>query len=166
MRAFIGLAMVLLGGSSCSSETESGRPCTAIGCTDGVHVSVLTGGLEDGDYTLRVTLDGQAYECKLSVPGDLPAPGTGQGFDCSPELRDALVMSRSSCDDAATCPPAGPLSLSFTPTGFPESVVVRLERDGETVAEGERSVEYHQIFPNGPDCDGGCKLAGVEFLFD
>jgi hypothetical protein len=165
MRAFIGLALVLLGGSSCSSEDEGARACTQIGCTDGVHVSVLTGGLEDGDYTLHVTLDGDAYDCTLSVPADLPRPGSGHRLSCSPELLNSHVTSRSSCV-AATCPPNGPLELAFTPVGFPENVAVRLERDGETVAEGERSVEYYQIFPNGPECDGGCRSSGVEFFFD
>ena len=166
MRAWLGwLSWMLLAVSSCSSESENGHACTDIGCTDGVHVSVLTGPLEDGDYTLRVTLDGAAYECTLSAPGDVPAPGSGHALSCSPELGSALVISRSSCDDTA-CPPTGPLEWSFLPEGFPETVAVKLERGGETLAEAERSIEYHQIYPNGPDCDPGCKTSGVEFLFD
>ena len=165
MRALIGLGFVVLGVASCSSDTEEQRDCTAIGCTDGVQVSVLTGALEDGNYTLRVTLDDDTYDCTLSVPDDLPERGTGHRLNCPPELRDSIVVSRSSCD-MAECPARDPLGLSFTPIGFPETIVLRLERDGETLIEEERSIEYRQIFPNGPECDSGCKAAGVEFLFN
>lgn len=168
MRALVGIGLVVLGSSSCSSESsgvESGRGCTEIGCNAGLHVSVFTGVLEDGDYLFGVTLDGDAYDCAFSVPDDLPSPGNGLPLSCSTELRNSITISRSSCD-SAPCPASGPLELSFNPAGFPESVAVRLERDGAVVIEGERSVEYRQIFPNGADCDSGCRAAVVEFVFD
>ncbi len=166
MRAWLGfLGLIVWGVASCSSDTEPQRVCTAIGCTDGVHVGVLIGELEDGDYTLQVTLDGAAYECTLSAPDGLPAPGTGHALSCSPELQHALVISRSSCE-GADCPPNGPVELSFTPVGFPENIDLRLERGGELVAEDQAGIEYSQIFPNGPECDDGCKAAGIEFIFD
>lgn len=166
MRAWLGfLGLIVLGVASCSSDTEPQHECTEIGCTDGVHVGVLLAELVDGEYTLQVTLDGDAYECTLLVPDGLPAQGMGHALNCSQELQQALVISRSSCQ-GSDCPPNGPVELSFTPVGFPESIALRLERDGELVAEDQAGIEYSQIYPNGPECDGGCRAAGVEFIFD
>jgi hypothetical protein len=154
------LGCLALGLASCSSDPEP-RACTAIGCIGGAYVSVVTGELADGDYRLRVDLDGSNYDCSLSAPDDLPDSG-GQRLRCDAELRDSTIMARISCE-LGVCDPRDGFELSFRNAGYPETIAVTLERDATPLMSEERTLEDQQVYPNGAGCDAGCRAAEAKF---
>lgn len=164
MRAVYGwwLGCLICGLASCSSDPEP-QTCTAAACADGAYVSVLTGELEDGDYTLRVSLDDSNYTCTLSAPDDLPESG-GHRLRCEAELRDSTISARISCE-RGVCDPRDGFELSFRNAAYPSTIAVAFERDGTPLMSAERTLEYRETYPS--DCNpAGCRSSSAKFQVD
>ena len=148
------------------------RACTAIGCVAGVSGTIVSdsGALPDGEYTLTVTIDGDANDCTFSVPSVLADGGVDDYFECGEgfevDLRDRVECTEQANDDSvsqACTPVPNTTELHFTFLETPDTLGFSLRRDGEVVLDDEVDVDYTEVFPNGPDCGGGCDQATLDF---
>lgn len=159
-------SLLLLAGAACDGL---GQECTEIGCTDGVMFDVLPedGHWEDGEYTLEVRLDDATYTCEFSLPEAFPTAGLLTSIPCgglTVELAQRRTCSEvrggtSSSQGCEALPDQYDLLLSSY--GTPAESRITLERDDEPVLSDERTLDYDETFPNGEDCDPGCKQTRV-----
>ncbi|MBX3193201.1 MAG: hypothetical protein KF819_39825 [Labilithrix sp.] len=159
----VGLSLAACGGatdvppSSSSSSSSSGggggdRACTAIGCTDGLGISVTApAGWKAGRYVFTVTADGSTQTCE----GSLPLPSCGSpGLLCKGQDGVAQI-GESGCALPAAQHSFSDIHFSSTPA----QVNVHVARDGVVLAEQSFTPSYVTSQPNGPGCEPICKQA-------
>lgn len=159
-------SLLLLAGAACDGL---GQECTEIGCADGVLFDVLPedGLWEEGAYALVVRLDDVTYTCEFSVPADLPTAGLLNSIPCgglNVELAQRTTCSevREGTQSSQGCEPIpDQYDLLISSYGTPAESRITLERDGDPVLNDERTLDYEETFPNGEDCDPGCKQTRV-----
>src|SRR6478752_6247989 len=152
-RSLLAMTLVALA-TGCDANSD----CTEIGCTSRVSVSAAPGSgiWQAGNYGLDVSLDGEAVHCEFLLPDALPAEGLDSLIDCGDVVRASFV-SRDDCSGGCSLTDEYDLQLLFFK--LPEKVDVKLTRDGESVLDESRAIEYHEVFPNGPECGGTCQQA-------
>lgn len=118
--------------------------CSAVGCLAPLEARLTSDEiLEDGDYRVDVTLDGETVSCEFVVPND-PV--------------------------GKVCIESGQFIVTYVETGFgvslevaAERVALLVDRDGATLADIDYEPEYRQTGPDNPECGPHCaKAADLE----
>jgi hypothetical protein len=149
------------------------RSCTEMGCMSGLNSELRTadGSWVDGTYDLSVRADGVETACSFRLPERLPSfPGASTSIDCGPnvtfEIRSEMSCE-SGCDGNACwqgCKPIeGRFIQAISMSGTPSRVDLTLVRDGQELVVQHVEPAYREVFPNGPECGGGCRQASLEF---
>lgn len=163
------LALISLALTGCPLESKS---CTAIGCSDGAFLTLAPGDAPwpEGSYAIELETPDAMHTCTITVPDDLPEqPGSVLTLPCEPQLSVSL-MAEAVCTEqrsgdaiSQSCTPVPDRwSLNATLEGTPDSLHVRVARDGAQVLEETLALDYEESRPNGPDCDPLCRQAHVE----
>jgi hypothetical protein len=160
---------VLVAQPSC----ELSKSCTEIGCIDQATLSFRTpdGAWPDGVYTLALTIDGQLSICELQLPEDFPDTGSVGVLDCGHGVQLQIAADYTctehrdddSVSQSCTAIPDRWL-VSVTLPGTPGRVALDAQRDGVQLDDEERELEYRTMYPNGPECDPGCRQTSEEFV--
>lgn len=139
------------GGGSSGSGSSGGRPCTEIGCNNGVHIEFSF--REPGSYVFDLTLDGAKVTCNAVLP--LPR---NSGDGCS---RNDVVLTRVGSELPLSQQSIGGITL----TSSPSKITLRAERDGQLLGEATILPAYVTTpGPNGPGCPPKeCKSATARF---
>jgi hypothetical protein len=166
MRMFLALGLAVLA-SGCEVFTHS---CTEIGCLDGVTLELTPGGgtFADGNYTLELIAETTRSACRFAIPDSTPSQGTVGTVDCDLGL-DAFIQQAAECTEMRTAdavsescrPLPGQFTLNAQLQATPETLAVRLVRDGVSLVEQTLTPAYETSRPNGPDCDPECRQAQV-----
>jgi hypothetical protein len=148
------ISMVWAAPLGCDSSSQTA--CTAIGCTDGLAVTVTpTSAWPAGDYRFTIEADGVTTTCTGSLP--LPACGTA-AITCEGGEPDAVMIGESGCALAESEHAFSDIMFTATPA----SVAVTVEFGGTQIGAGSWSPEYQTSQPNGPECEPTCTNASVE----
>jgi hypothetical protein len=144
-------ACALALGSSCHDEHN----CSKLGCHDTFTIGFhKTSDWVDGKYAIALDIDGEAIECSFSVPipedPQTVCPG-GSGIE--------FWVYR-----ATTADPFLPAGVVIP--GSPELVSIAVSQAQTTLAEDTFEVGDDRVYPNGPECDGGCLDAKASLDFD
>jgi len=149
--------------SSLFVACDVGDDCSPIECQSGLWVRAApSGSWQAGDYSLDVTYDGETASCTFELPYEIPTATRSVIVDCGDSVR-VVFNATSSCTD---CSIDDPFEMDLFLSSLPETLAVRLERDGEVALEDERDVEYEKIYPRGEECGGGCTQAHVTLVVD
>ncbi len=111
-------------------------------------------GWEDGRWRIEMVVDGSVFgACEIELH-DSSSPGDDECTDTL-ELRvdrDANAITRVT-------------ALLLHDGARPTEYTVRVERDGQPVAEQNFDADYETYWPNGRACGGGCDQAEAEMSF-
>ena len=131
-------------------EPPAGKGCTALGCTNGLTLSIVPPQRwAAGAYRFVIDADGQVETCTGSLP--LPPCSQGSALTCTgPAIAQ---IGESGCALGAS--EQGFSSINFT-TG-PTRVNVEVERDGHVIGGGKLMPTYATVHPNGPACGPACR---------
>lgn len=137
---------------SSGGASSGGRPCTEIGCDNGVRVDFTF--REPGAYVFDVTVDGAHVTCKATLPLPRQPPDACDRAD----VMLGLVGSMLPADQQSIS------GLIFTSTTA-GSISVRATRDGTALGDKTFAPPYvTSPGPNGPGCEPDeCKAARVTF---
>jgi hypothetical protein len=61
---------------------------------------------------------------------------------------------------------AGQSRLEVNTPGTPETLAVRVERDGQSVLDHDQKPKYEGTRPNGPDCEPVCEQSHVQLTLE
>jgi hypothetical protein len=145
---------ILLAGAIWLSAGCNFPSCTEIGCFSYFRADFdKSSDWESGRWEVTFRADGSTLgTCEVELPASPNAEG-----DCTGEL---LLRLRS--DGQA-------IELASSRRDFsentPSEFTVRLERDGQQVAQQTFSPEFDRLQPNGPGCSPVCHQAKAEFSF-
>jgi hypothetical protein len=131
--------------------------CYLVGCGSHVAIEVQRKDLQPGDYELRVEHGQLTIECTFTVAP--PAGDDDSGTASGP------VHAKAQCQQTAGAF-VGTLvedreKLVVYELDTPESLSIRLIRDGIAVRDDRVEPEYAKYYPNGPDCEPTCLRARV-----
>ena len=158
-RAFVLTLLLSPSGCTLHSTGEPNGACTAIGCHDGLVVSVTpTSSWPHGEYRFTIEADGKTTTCT----GRLPLPDCDtRALTCDD---DDVSIGESGCALPATDHAFSDIVL---PSG-PASVTVTIELDGQALATQAWTPAYQTVQPNGPGCPPTCTNAavGLDLQFD
>ncbi len=123
------------GEGGCSSQA-----CTLADCQDGVTATLSTPLSASENFLVSISTPEGEYE-RTVTPDTVRNPF----LEISVEVEDGLLRA---------------VRLNGH---TPSSVVVRIERDGQVVfnAASDR-ISYGHSYPNGADCDSGCRVAHIK----
>jgi hypothetical protein len=126
------LAASLLAAPGCGEHA-----CTLIGCIDATTLTLLADTWPAGQYIFAVEADGSTASCPLVVPvvGNPTCPTAALAITATADGSPALLRLE----------------------GAPESLVLRVERDGAVVFEATVTPERTSSYPNGEDCGPECE---------
>jgi hypothetical protein len=130
------LSLTVLGAAT--TACDEGVDCTLIGCgIDGLVID-LTGpdgdDLPDGAYVVSATDGAETLRCEFDVPAGQAEP-------------TCYVAELQGFGGDVTFYGSAPATTTITVT-----------RDGVTVGGADAvAVDYDVTYPNGPDCDPGCR---------
>lgn len=166
-------ALLLSAGLACAGNACT---CTLIDCSNAAYVDIgREGAWQDGSYTLEVSLDDEQRRCDFVVPDDLPAKDRSVSLDCGDGI-DAQLGHPSKCTSTSSndgnsgsgsCTPIpDEHEISLELRGNPKTVSITLSRDGAVILSDSRAPKYERDYPNGSDCDEGCRQAGYELSFE
>ena len=132
--------------------------CTTIGCQDQASITVRCPDGNTPPLSVELDLDGRRVTCPA------PMARTAGGSACDdPSVRVAhrelsdCTESRSGTSVSLTCVPNGKLEQVITIVGTPRRVGATLTADGTVAGQRSFDMTYLTVYPNGPDCDPGCK---------
>ena len=153
-------AIAVLVLASVAASCDAGSSCTDIACADGLTVvtAPASGIWQAGDYEVEITHDGVTENCSFSLPDDLPTADSITLVDCGKPIH-ANLYARPDCTD--TCTLTNQFEFDFYFNSKPESLSVKMTRDGEVVLDEQPTIEYSDVFPNGPECGALCQQARV-----
>lgn len=156
----LALVGVVLWISSCGSDDPETQTCTAIGCNDGVSISIPSvalgepGGLSSDLYDIEIEYDGVRRACS-GYPAERETP-----FRC-----DGANDLRAVVQGGGGTSPGGLLLRLDNVTPETISVVVRRSSNAQASAELASAVlepAYTTWYPNGPACDAPCRQAHLQ----
>lgn len=128
-------------------DLQGRRLCTQVGCRNGFEVTLVPEkGWRAGDYRFVLRHDGVTVTCEAQLP---LRPCDERSVRCD---REGVRIVASGC----ALDPAEQGFTAISVDGFPRAVGVRIERDGERVAEGELGPRYRLSQPNGAGCPPAC----------
>lgn len=129
-------ALITAGGlGGCSSQA-----CTLVDCQDGVTAELSTPLSASDIFLVRVSTPEADYE-RTVTPDTVLNPF----LEISVEVKDGLIRA---------------VRLNGH---TPSMVEVQIERDGQVVFdEASDRISYGRFYPNGADCDSGCRVAHIE----
>ncbi|AUX20343.1 hypothetical protein SOCEGT47_008110 [Sorangium cellulosum] len=142
------------------------KQCTEMGCVN--SFSILTGTADKswpaGEYTLELTVDGDAVSCAYRWT-NTPQPGGGGVFvQCSPTVMVSVnpvttcTETRDSDSVSQSCTPVpGQFTQGIAIHGTPARVDVVARRDGAVLGERSFTPEYKTSYPNGEGCPPACR---------
>ena len=141
---FLAAFAPLMGSTGCDETGE--RACTLIACEDQFTLSLVAddGPIPSGRYAVTVSASGAAQTRAFTL-------GACDGGRCL----DGEALYEP--DDERVL-------LFFDPVAA--DVTVRVERDGAVVSDGAAGVAFEDVFPNGPDCGGDCRVGRSEVAVD
>jgi hypothetical protein len=125
-----------------------------------------------GGYRVELDFEAEQVSCTFNVPAALPAnPGAAGTITCGPSVF-ANFVARTVCTEMRTrdavsqsCTPLpGEWTLELNHPGTPATIKVRVTRDDQEVASLDRSVQYEESRPNGPDCEPLCRQSQIALL--
>lgn len=178
------LSVALASSALVLSSCEEDGSCTAAGCIDRAHVSILgpPAVWVDGNYVLDLGL-AQQHSCTfvLPVPGgvNVQAPIEGVAVSCTPALegafdRRAVVLypeiSQQPDGSCSMTADAGPgcdvvtYRIDIDTDDSAERVEVRLAVGGTVLLEQASPFDYQTVQPNGPECGPICRGADVRMV--
>jgi hypothetical protein len=154
-----------------AASCKNGIACTEIGCGSGLTVSVESG--EEwpaGAYSLDATLDGAKHHCEVRIPAESdPVSCESQGALIALERAGFCPEEEVHGDDSRSQGPCTPIPghyvLRLSAFEGPKKLQLVLERDDVVLIDESRVLEYEDVYPNGPDCDGHCRQANVSLSF-
>lgn len=150
-RLACGFAIVCLACSNQAADPSPDRPCTLIGCTNGLHVLLSPdAGWPSGQYVFRIEADGASQSCSGMLP--LPACGTSALRCTGPDI---AVIGESGC----ALPAAQHGFAAIMIESLPAKVRLSAERDGAPLFEESFDPVYVEGRPNGPQCGPICRSA-------
>lgn len=139
MRHSVGFLILYLVGALAVSSLGCGQTCTAVGCDDRVSVTLVPE--IEVTYDVTFVLDGE--------PGSFTCVRIEEGVWGSPSYV-------GDCDGSL-----------FGLLGKPESVEITVSaEDGSWNGSLIASPAYTVLHPNGPDCPGVCRQAGLTMTND
>jgi hypothetical protein len=141
----LAVAVVAVAISGCGEESTD---CTEMGCVPGASLTLPKALTEDGDYTLRVTVDGVTSTCTATLPLE------GTGFDCEQGLFLLAEGPTTTTGSSVSQGPADRISGLWL-DGKVGEVSVEVTRDGSVVYTGTATPAYEGVEINGPGC-GEC----------
>ncbi|WP_437534449.1 hypothetical protein WME79_09845 [Sorangium sp. So ce726] len=142
------------------------KECTAVGCNDGFSITAATADKSwtAGEYTLELTVDGNAVSCAYSWTNTPDVGGSGVFVQCSPTVRVSInavtICTETRHGDAVSqsCIPApGQFTQLLAIDGTPARVDVVVRRDGALLGEQSFTPAYRTSYPNGEDCGPACR---------
>jgi hypothetical protein len=159
-RAFAAITLALLataalacGGASLpSSPGSADRPCTAIGCLDGLHVEVTPpgGAWAPGAYSFEIVTPAGTTTCAGTLP--LPACDAGPSLRCS---GPPVSIGESGC-----ALPAAQHGFAGIDLGDgPATIAIAISKDGAELTRQTFTPSYRTVSPNGPTCGPTCRQA-------
>jgi len=143
--ATLAVAVVAVAFSGCGDESTD---CTEMGCVPGASLTLPNALIEDGDYTLGVTVDGVTSTCSATLPFQ------GTGFVCEQGLSLLVEGPTTTTGSSVSQGPADRIS-GFWLDGEVGEVSVEVTRDGSVVYTGTITPAYKGVEINGPGC-GEC----------
>jgi hypothetical protein len=116
-------------------------------------------------FGLVLDIDGTLVRCVAPIRGN---PASGLCNDAKVEvshreLGDCEEM-RSGNAVGISCTPNGKFEQRIQIRATPKRVVLQLLDDATIVAERTFDLAYTLNFPNGPDCDPGCRQSSNEWI--
>ena len=155
MTRYLLTASLLLAGAVWIPAGCSFPSCTEIGCYSYFRANFTkSSGWADGRWEISLRTGGTTVgSCEI----DLPAPSASGRGDCSGDLLLRLRPDGQAIESATS-------QRDFS-DNTPSEFTVRLERDGQQVAQQTFSPEFDRLQPNGPGCSPVCHQAEVEFAF-
>lgn len=146
---------------SCSKEQPAPagpggeqRACTAMGCVDGLRVSLTKATpWAAGNYTFAFDVDGAGVTCTGALP--LKSCEAGPSLRCEPA--DKVQVGESGC----AMPPEthGFSDIQFLGTPGPRAVGLKIIKDEQVVHEAKLTPTYATTRPNGEGCEPVCNSA-------
>jgi hypothetical protein len=133
--------------------TSPGKACTEMGCTSGLHLSVLPlASWPHGDYRYVLDVDGRTVTCE----GSLPLRGCeSRNITCS---EPGFAVVESGCALPRSEHAFGGMEIP----GFPDRVHLRIELDGRPLADEDLDLRWTRTQPNGEGCPPVCCQASDE----
>jgi len=164
------MILALLGSAILCSTCVKTKACTEIGCIDQFSATIESpsASLPAGMHRLEVVADGTTLSCTFPVPVE-PLPGGGwPGPECSPGLilfvGPAVTCTTFETDTAKgqRCDPIPDrISERFSIAQTPTQVAVTQWAGDTMIFQQTATPTYHVSYPNGPDCDPGCRQASA-----
>jgi hypothetical protein len=128
--------------------------CTEIGCLSYFRADIdKSSEWESGRWEVTFRADGSTLgSCEVELPSSPNSEG-----DCTGDLLLRLRSDGQGIERAS--------SRRDYSEDTPSEFTVRLERDGQQVAQQTFSPTFESVQPNGPDCPPVCEQAEAEFSF-
>lgn len=129
------------------------RPCTMMGCMDGVRIELQASKWPAGKYDFTITQDGVATHCS----GSLPLAGCDQpNIKCD---HDGVMIEESGC----ALPPEGHSFPVINLSSVPKSVLINIKQQSGVSFHHSYTITPHCAYPNGKGCDAKpCCNASIE----
>ena len=115
--------------------------CTLRGCQDQASITLRRPDGKTPPLSVELDLDGRRVTC----PAPMARTAGGQACDDV----NVQVEHRELSD--------GKLEQEITIVGTPKRVGATLTADGAVAGQRNFDMTYMTVYPNGPDCDPGCK---------
>jgi hypothetical protein len=171
--AVMGVVAQVGGGDGCDPSPE--KPCTAIGCEDGVSISLRPreGTFPAGKHSVLIATaeGGPIKTCTFTAPTDVQVAGGFVAADCtggvmlsvSPRVTCTTMQSGEAV--SRTCTPIpGQFEQRIFIRGTPSRVRI-IQKTEETFVDRELTPSYADAQPNGPGCGPACRQANAEWEF-
>jgi hypothetical protein len=162
-----------VGGDGCDPLPE--KACTAIGCEDGVSITVRPreGTFPPGKHSVLIATaeGGPIKTCTFTAPADVQVAGGFVAAECtggvmlsvSPRTTCTTMRTGDSVSQACT-PIPGQFEERIFIRGTPARVRV-IQKTEETFLDRELTPSYANARPNGPECEPVCRQASTEWEF-
>ena len=142
---------------------DVGKDCDPLDCQSAVKVVVSPKGdiWEQGEYELTVTFDDESESCSFELPKHVPRSDATIWLSCGPRVT-ASLYALSDC--TGDCSLENTMELQLFLDATPRELSITLTRDGEVALSNNRTVEYEQLYPRGPECGGGCRQSSFSLV--
>lgn len=152
-------------GSSPSSEPSgTGRPCTEIGCSDGVDITLVARRWKLGAYRFYLDTGNQQVDCTGKLP--LAPCSSGPSLQCLDNVTGKPVTNVTIGESGCALGPEAQGFSGIHIADTPATVVLEITRDGALVGADKFAVRYQTVQPNGPECGPVCRQANRSVRID